>query len=127
MCGILVLAGAEQTFHHGLLRTLRKRGPDGAGFWVDRSVRIGHTRLAIIGLDERGTQPIENATHVLAYNGEIYNFTELEQRLRVEGVAVSGASDAEVLLHAWSRWGATILPKLHGFWAFVVYDKIERR
>jgi asparagine synthase (glutamine-hydrolysing) len=127
MCGILVLTGAEQAFHHGLLRTLRKRGPDDAGFWVDRTVRIGHTRLAIIGLDERGTQPIENATHVLAYNGEIYNFTQIEQRLRAAGVAVRGVSDAEILLHAWSRWGAAILPDLQGFWAFVVYDKVRHR
>jgi asparagine synthetase B (glutamine-hydrolysing) len=64
---------------------------------------------------------------VLAYNGEIYNFTQIEQRLRAAGVAVRGASDAEILLHAWSRWGAAILSDLQGFWAFVVYDKVRHR
>jgi len=127
MCGILVLAGDERPFHHGHLRSLRKRGPDDVGFWADEDVRIGHTRLAVIGLDERGTQPLENATHVLAYNGEIYNFNEIERRLRAEGSVVRGASDAEILLHAWSQWGRAILPDLQGFWAFVVYDKARRR
>jgi asparagine synthase (glutamine-hydrolysing) len=127
MCGILVFSGVDRPFHHRLLRTLRRRGPDGIGFWSDRAVQIGHARLAIIGLDDRGTQPLENATHVLAYNGEIFNFNALAQRLRAEGVAVTASNDAEVLLHAWTRWGRQVLPELEGFWAFVVYDKARRR
>src|SRR5437867_3365985 len=58
MCGILVLSGIEQPFHHRLLRGLRRRGPDGIGFWSDRAVDIGHARLAIIGLDEFGVKPL---------------------------------------------------------------------
>jgi asparagine synthase (glutamine-hydrolysing) len=127
MCGILVLSGVEQPFHHGLLRGLRRRGPDGIGFWSDRGLNIGHSRLAIIGLDERGTQPLESSTHVLAYNGEIYNFNAIAQRLRAAGVSVTGSSDAEVLLQAWGHWGAEILRELEGFWAFVIYDKARRR
>ena len=127
MCGILVLSGVEQPFHHRLLRGLRRRGPDEIGFWSDRAVHIGHARLAIIGLDERGTQPLENATHVLAYNGEIYNFGALAERLRAEGEEVDASSDARVLLDAWSRWGVDVLRELEGFWAFVVYDKARRR
>jgi asparagine synthase (glutamine-hydrolysing) len=127
MCGILVLSGVDRPFQHRLLRTLRRRGPDGIGFWSDRTVQMGHARLAIIGLDDRGTQPLENATHVLAYNGEIFNFDAIAERLRAEGVAVMASNDAEVLLSAWTRWGRRILPELEGFWAFVVYDKARRR
>jgi len=127
MCGILVLSGVAQPFHHGLLHALRRRGPDGIGFWSDHTVSIGHTRLAIIGLDERGAQPLESPTHVLAYNGEIYNFNAIAQRLRAAGVAVTGSSDAEVLLHAWAHRGAEVLRELEGFWAFVIYDKARRR
>lgn len=127
MCGILVLSGAEQPFHHRLLRGLRRRGPDGIGFWSDHAVDIAHARLAIIGLDERGAQPLENATHVLAYNGEIYNFNAIAQRLRAADVAVASSSDAEVLLQAWGHWGPAILKELEGFWAFVIYDKRRRR
>jgi len=127
MCGILAISGVDRPFHHRLLRSLRRRGPDDIGFWSDRTVQIGHARLAIIGLDDRGAQPLESATHVLAYNGEIFNFNAIAARLRAEGVAVAAANDAEVLLHAWTRWGSRILPDLDGFWAFVVYDKTQRR
>ncbi|HKS28657.1 MAG TPA: hypothetical protein VJS44_12595, partial [Pyrinomonadaceae bacterium] len=88
---------------------------------------MAHTRLSIIGLDERGIEPLENSRHVLAYNGEIYNFNEIKERLDREGIHLSGANDAEVLLHAWTRWGADILTDLTGFWSFVVYDKEQRK
>jgi len=123
MCGILVTSRAEGPFHQRLLRSLRRRGPDGLGFWSDRSVQMAHTRLAIIGLDERAEQPLQNDRHVLVYNGEIYNFEEIRKRLQGEGISIRGANDAEVLLHAWTRWGADILGSLDGFWAFAVYDK----
>jgi asparagine synthase (glutamine-hydrolysing) len=127
MCGILLRYGGDRPFSHRLFRSLRRRGPDQFGFWTDGKLHMGHTRLAIIGLDERATEPLENETHVLGYNGEIYNFHDIARRLRSEGIEVSGANDAEVLLHAWSRWGASILTELTGFWAFVVYDKARRK
>lgn len=127
MCGILVTSGIEKPFSHLSLRSLRKRGPDEIGFWVDKTIQMAHTRLSIIGLDERGIEPLENKTHVLAYNGEIYNFNEIKDRLEKEGIHLSGANDAEVLLHAWSRWGADILTSLTGFWSFVIYDKVQRK
>jgi asparagine synthase (glutamine-hydrolysing) len=127
MCGILITSGLGNSFHHRQLNSLRKRGPDEIGFWVDSKVRMAHSRLAIIGLDERSVEPLENETHVLAYNGEIYNFIEIKRRLEVEGVALGGANDAAVLLHAWSRWGQEVLKELHGFWSFVLYDKRHRR
>ena len=71
MCGILVSSGLHRSFHHRLLRSLRRRGPDEIGFWSDERVQMAHARLSIIGLDERGTEPMENETHVLIYNGEI--------------------------------------------------------
>jgi asparagine synthase (glutamine-hydrolysing) len=123
MCGILLTAGIGRSFHHRLLKSLRRRGPDEIGFWGNERVNIGHARLAIIGLDERGVEPLENERFVLAYNGEIYNFTEIRDRLHAAGDPVSGANDAEVLLHAWTRWGRAILADLTGFWSFVLYDK----
>jgi len=123
MCGILITSHLEGPFHHRLLKTLRKRGPDEIGFWMDNFVQIGHSRLAIIGLDDRSTEPLENDRHVLAFNGEIYNFLEIRDRLGALGDAQNGANDAAVLLHAWTRWGEDILRELVGFWAFAVYDK----
>jgi asparagine synthase (glutamine-hydrolysing) len=123
MCGILVTAGVEQAFHHRQLRSLKKRGPDEIGFWSDQNCRMAHARLSIIGLDERGTEPLENDRHVLIYNGEIYNFHAIKERLNAEGIPVTGANDAEILLHAWTRWGKDILKDFYGFWAFAIYDK----
>lgn len=126
MCGILVGVGLDTPFSHRSLAPLRRRGPDQLGFWTNGRVQMGVTRLAIIGLDERAAGPLENDTHVLAYNGEIYNFVALRDALARDGVHLPGANDGEVLLHAWSRWGADVLPRLEGFWAFVVYDKVRR-
>jgi asparagine synthase (glutamine-hydrolysing) len=123
VCGILVTSGVTRPFHHRLLKSLRRRGPDEIGFWSDERVRMAHARLSIIGLDERGTEPLENDTHVLVYNGEIYNFNAIAARLRSDGIPARASNDAEVLLQAWTRWGAAVLPWLEGFWAFVVYDK----
>ena len=128
MCGILAYSGLNRPFHHRLLESLRRRGPDAIGFWADERVQIGHTRLAIIGLDRRSTEPLENDTHVLAYNGEIYNFQDIKRRLEAAGVSThGGGNDAEVLLHAWALWGPSILRDLTGFWAFAIYDKKTRK
>lgn len=127
MCGLLVLRGARPPFHHRMLNSLRRRGPDQIGFWSDGDLHLAQTRLAIIGLDDRGTAPLENETHVLVFNGEVYNFLEINQQLAAENLHVRVACDAETLLHAWSRWGESILPKLSGFWSFVLYDKRARK
>jgi len=127
MCGILVCKGLGKPFHHRLLDSLRKRGPDQTGFWADDHVQIGHSRLAIIGLDERSSEPLESRRFVMAFNGEIYNFLEIKRKLESEGLNLTGANDATVLLHAWEQWGPSILKDLIGFWAFVLYDKIEKK
>ena len=69
MCGILVTHSVNRPFSHNSLSSLRKRGPDQIGFWADSYVQMAHSRLAIIGLDERSAEPLENDRHVLAFNG----------------------------------------------------------
>jgi asparagine synthase (glutamine-hydrolysing) len=127
MCGILIRSGGEKSFNHRQLKALRRRGPDEIGFWSDGRLSMAHARLSIIGLDERGTEPMENATHVLTYNGEIYNFNDYKSRLDAAGVHTTGANDAEVLLHGWSLWGREFLKDASGFWAFGIYDKQRRK
>ena len=90
MCGILVTHSVNKPFSHRSLDSLRKRGPDQIGFWADSYVQIAHSRLAIIGLDERGSEPLENDRHVLAFNGEIYNFNEIRTRLQSRGIQIQG-------------------------------------
>src|SRR4051812_31295978 len=125
MCGILVVRNGP-VLSHRQLASLRKRGPDAIGYWTTPDISLSHTRLSIIGLDERGTQPLENERHVISYNGEIYNFLDIRASLLASNVRVQGATDTEVLLHAWTKWGPDVLPRLTGFWAFAIYDKQER-
>lgn len=127
MCGILASVGVRDTFHHRLLDSLRKRGPDGLGFWSNARVHLGHTRLRIIGLHSGADEPLENDRFVLVYNGEIYNFLELQHKVeQALGRRLRRVNDAQVLLEAWTLWGHAVLNELEGFWAFVIYDKEAR-
>lgn len=103
------------------------RGPDGAGVWTAPGVGLGHRRLSII--DVAGSpQPMlsGDGRAVLVFNGEIYNYRELRQELRGLGAEFRTDGDSEVILAAWQRWGTACLPRLHGMFAFAIYDTAER-
>ncbi|WBB78059.1 asparagine synthase (glutamine-hydrolyzing) [Micromonospora sp. WMMD882] len=105
--------------------TLRRRGPDGRGVWVDRHAALGHRRLAVIDLDG-GQQPmterVGDETVALTYNGELYNYRELRAELTAHGQRFRSASDTEVLLRAYLQWGVDCLTRLDGIFAFAVWD-----
>ncbi len=104
--------------------TIRHRGPDGEGRYVDARCGIAHRRLSIIDL-EKGRQPIvsPDGRYVIAYNGETYNFRELRSELTAAGHSFSTDCDTEVVLHGYMEWGAEVLKKLRGMFAFVIWDK----
>jgi asparagine synthase (glutamine-hydrolysing) len=88
---------------------------------------LGHTRLAIIDLSHRSSQPMTDGRGLwLVYNGEIYNFRELRAELAARGHTFVSQGDAEVLLHAWKEWGVGGLERLRGMFAFALLDA-ERR
>jgi asparagine synthase (glutamine-hydrolysing) len=122
MCGILVTVGSREPLHHRLAEGLRRRGPDAVGFWTDGAVSMVQTRLQILGQDDRSLAPLSSGSHVLAYNGEIYNFLDLARAL-----GMRAASDTPVLLEALKRKGPAVLTELHGFWAFALYDRDARK
>lgn len=104
------------------------RGPDGSGAWCDEEsgIALGHRRLAIIDLTAAGHQPMasSNDRYVITYNGEIYNFPALKQRLEAKGKTFNGTSDTEVLLSAIEEWGLTeTLKEINGMFAFALWDK----
>ena len=103
---------------------LAHRGPDGNGIFVDKTIAVGHTRLAIIDLSEAGAQPMRSANgrYVLTYNGEIYNFPDIRRELEGRGVTFKGHSDTEVLLEGYSVFGPEIVRKLNGIFAFCIAD-----
>lgn len=106
---------------------LAHRGPDGAGVWTAPGVGLGHRRLSII--DVAGSpQPMASSDGraMLVFNGEIYNFRELREELRQHGAQFHTDGDSEVILAAWQRWGVDCLSRLHGMFAFAIYDLAER-
>ncbi len=124
-----------------LMEGMRLRGPDDEGaLLVDRSSRAGtpgmagvadvaliHARFAIIDLSSGGHQPFfsQDGSCAVIFNGEIYNYVEIKEELAVAGIACRSASDTEVLVEGWRLWGHGLWPRLNGFWAVALYDKIS--
>jgi len=108
-------------------RVQRHRGPDGDGVYVEPGVGLAHLRLAIIDV-AAGQQPItnEDGSVVLIYNGEIYNFQELQRDLESRGHRFRTHCDTEVVVHAWEEWGASCVERFRGMFAFALWDR-ERR
>ena len=106
------------------------RGPDGEGQWISRNGKLGlaHKRLAIIDTSDQGAQPMAllddrgQEMLLITYNGEIYNFEELREELLQQGHRLTTRSDTEVLLHLYDRYGADMVEKLRGMYAFVIWD-----
>jgi asparagine synthase (glutamine-hydrolysing) len=126
MCGIVGIRRFDGgAVHQADLRLmaaqLDHRGPDGEGYWVDGPVGFGHRRLSII--DVAGSpQPMASAgdRYHVSFNGEILNYQDLRRRLPYP-YRTSG--DTEVLLAAFSEWGAAGVQQLHGQFAYSLYDR----
>lgn len=103
------------------------RGPDGQGVWTTPGVGLGHLRLSIIDL-AGSPQPMasRDGRAMLVFNGEIYNYRELREELRASGASFRTDGDSEVILAAWQKWGPDCLSRLHGMFAFAIYDLTER-
>lgn len=109
---------------------MRRRGPDGEGLYRDPSGRllVGHRRLAIIDLSEAGHQPMvaPEGDLVVSFNGEIYNYREIQEDLSSRGVTLRTQSDTEVLLHLYRREGEAMVHRLRGMFAFAIWDARDR-
>jgi len=130
MCGIVGTASIYKTKDRSWLAkaqdTLTHRGPDDAGEWWSDDGRVGlaHRRLSILDLSPAGHQPMHLSLQGLSivFNGEIYNFHELRNKLMQLGYTFTSQSDTEVLLAAYKTWGTDCLNRLNGMFAFALYD-----
>ncbi len=128
MCGLsgfvsLADKRADCAIVRRMSATLRHRGPDDEGYFVDGPVALGHRRLRIIDLTT-GHQPIANETgsvHAIL-NGEIYNYRSLTDTLRARGHRFTTSSDTEVIVHAWEEFGEDCLAHFNGMFAFALWD-----
>lgn len=137
MCGICGYFGLDSDFvacdktRNVIIKmsdSLTHRGPDGSGYWIDmdRHVSLGHRRLSILDLSDNGKQPMvsKSQRYVISFNGEIYNYLELEQELHAIGRKMKSACDTEVLLEYIDAFGLeSTLKKAIGMFGLSVYDR----
>jgi asparagine synthase (glutamine-hydrolysing) len=129
MCGIAGIvrndrSDVDQDLLARMCAAIRHRGPDDDGFYVNGSVGLGMQRLAIIDL-KSGQQPIHNQdrTAWIVFNGEIYNYRELRDKLEKLGHTFYTNSDTEAIIHAYDRYGADCPRHLRGMFAFAIWDE----
>jgi asparagine synthase (glutamine-hydrolysing) len=130
MCGVCGILGREDKNQiEKMLSVIRHRGPDDKGIIVDENISLGHARLSIIDLSEKGRQPISNeeGNVWLSVNGEIYNHKELRRELTSKGHIFHSNSDSEVIVHAYEEYGLEFVNQLRGMFAFALYDISKRR
>lgn len=107
-----------------MMNKIIHRGPDSGGKYIDEDIALGFRRLSIIDLAQ-GDQPIlnEDGSKVLLFNGEIYNFQSIREKLIASGHKFKTKTDSEVLLHGYEEYGKNLLNMLRGMFAFVIWDK----
>ncbi len=115
-----------------MMETLTHRGPDHGDVWQDPDVPLlfAHRRLAILDLSAEGQQPMTSPSerYVITYNGEIYNYLDIQKDLRKAGYQFKGRSDTEVILCAIEYWGLNqALQKFNGQFAFALWDRKSRQ
>src|SRR5947208_6450245 len=136
VCGICGVAFASRTGEaesrvRAMTAAMRHRGPDDEGFLAGNprapGLALGMRRLTIIEL-AGGHQPIWNETKYVAviFNGELYNYRDLRERLSLFGHRFATQSDTEILVHAWEEWGEDSLTELRGMFALALLDLRQR-
>jgi asparagine synthase (glutamine-hydrolysing) len=134
MCGIAgywnVRSGrpASRAVIEAMARSLRHRGPDEEGYWVEGALALGMTRLRVVD-PAGGRQPMANEddTVQVVYNGEIYNHADLRRELESRGHRFRTRSDTEAVVHAYEEWGPACVERFNGMFAFAVWDARARR
>lgn len=137
MCGIAGFCNRQGSWQRDIeimKERMAHRGPDGQGTWASEGAKLvlGHRRLSILDLSCGGAQPMvsHSGRYVIAFNGEIYNFKEVEKKLRTQGhlTHLNGGSDTEVLLEALEAYGVKEgISLCKGMFAVALYDKKERQ
>jgi len=139
MCGIAGIIGRVDESNRAALRRMNDamvhRGPDAGGTWVSTpdargwGALLAHRRLAILDLSPAGAQPMTDPVtgHVITFNGEIYNYADLRQRLVAEGQAFNSTGDTAVMLRALGLHGVDAVKSLRGMFTFGCWDQKQRR
>ncbi|MBS7263177.1 MAG: asparagine synthase (glutamine-hydrolyzing) [Eubacteriales bacterium] len=124
ICGFTDKIEDREAVLDRMMERITHRGPDSSGKYLTDEVAMGFRRLSIIDLAD-GSQPMHNedGTLTITFNGEIYNYRELRERLLQSGHVFSTRSDTEVLLHLYEEKGEDMLTDLRGMFAFAIWDE----
>ncbi|EKK20606.1 Asparagine synthetase, glutamine-hydrolyzing [Fructilactobacillus florum 8D] len=128
-CGYVNKNGIPKQTINEMANKIKHRGPDDDGYFQDENISMGFRRLSIIDL-AHGAQPMfgDHETSVLTFNGEIYNYQELQQELIADGQTFNTDCDSEVLVRGYEAWGPDkLLSKVRGMFAFVIYDEKQNQ
>lgn len=131
ICGELRLDGGTPHLDAlgKMIKQLERRGPDHEGSFSDGPLAFGHRRLSIIDLSEHASQPMvdQELGLALVFNGTIYNYPDLRQELIGLGYHFFSKGDSEVILKAWHAWGEGCVKRLHGMFAFAIWDERKKQ
>ncbi|MCV0399650.1 MAG: asparagine synthase (glutamine-hydrolyzing) [Nitrosarchaeum sp.] len=124
MCGIIgALNVGDESLLHKMCENIAHRGPDEEGIFKEENIGLGIRRLSIIDIDG-GKQPISNETHDIwtVFNGEIYNYREIQSELIKKGHKFQTNSDTETIVHAYEEYGLDFVKVLRGMFAIAIWD-----
>ena len=130
MCGICGFStGNNKELLRAMNASISHRGPDGDGFFEDKGISLGHRRLKIIDLSEKGKQPMSNndGSIWVTFNGEIYNYKELRKELEKKGHKFNSATDTEVIVYAYQEYGEKCAELFDGMFAFALWDSKNKK
>lgn len=131
MCGIAGLMTGHRIEYNilkDMVGSIKYRGPDDTGYYMDDDIGLGHTRLSIMD-PQNGKQPTRNEDEsiVVIFNGEIYNFLTLRKDLQEKGHQIRNHSDTAILPHLYEEYGISMFEKLNGQFAVAIWDKNKKR
>lgn len=131
MCGIVGFTNNidnSNTVIEEMMDRIKHRGPDAEGKYIDEGIALGHRRLSIIDVSSQGDQPIfnEDGSLVIVFNGEIYNYKNIREKLIKAGHIFKTNTDTEVLIHGYEEYGEKLLNMLRGMFSFVIWDKNKK-
>ena len=137
MCGIVGIVNTKQNINienyrnvlKNMSNKINKRGPDEEGFFYDNNCLMSHKRLIVID-PEGGKQPMNikynDTTYTIVYNGQLYNTSELRNRLEEAGFSFKTHSDTEVLLKSYIHYGYDVVTKLNGIFSFAIWNNTKK-
>lgn len=135
MCGITGFCDFSKTLSNDVLQnmtnTLSHRGPDSDGVAFETAnnynLGLGHRRLSILDLSDRGKQPLIRQDISIVFNGEVYNFQEIKDELVSKGYSFTTDTDTEVIVMAYKAWGMDSIKRFIGMFAYALFDKTNSK